>query len=105
MRPTAASSERGTRGRSPMDAIDAASGPLLEARGICKNFGGVKALDRVDLAVGPGEVVGLIGPNGAGKTTMFNVICGLAPSAGRVRFKGDDITGLPPHRICLRGIA
>ena len=79
--------------------------PLLDARGISKNFGGVQALDRVDLAVHRGEVVGLIGPNGAGKTTMFNVICGLAPTAGRVRFKDGDITGLPPHRICLRGIA
>ena len=79
--------------------------PLLDARGICRNFGGVRALDHVDLAVYRGEVVGLIGPNGAGKTTMFNVICGLAPSAGRVRFKDEDITGLPPHRICRRGIA
>lgn len=59
----------------------------------------------MDLAVGPGEVVGLIGPNGAGKTTMFNVICGLAPTAGTVLFKGEDLTGLPPHRICRRGIA
>jgi branched-chain amino acid transport system ATP-binding protein len=79
--------------------------PLLEARGITKHFGGVHALDRVDLTVGPGEVVGLIGPNGAGKTTMFNVICGLPPTAGRVLFKSADITGLPPHQICRRGIA
>ena len=79
--------------------------PLLDARGITKNFGGVQALDRVDLTVHRGEVVGLIGPNGAGKTTMFNVICGLTPTAGRVHFKGGDITGLPPHRICRRGIA
>jgi branched-chain amino acid transport system ATP-binding protein len=77
---------------------------LLDARGISKNFGGVQALDRVDLTVHRGEVVGLIGPNGAGKTTMFNVICGLTPTAGRVRFKGGDITGLPPHRICRHGI-
>ncbi|HEY8202584.1 MAG TPA: ABC transporter ATP-binding protein [Actinomycetota bacterium] len=79
--------------------------PLLDARGVSKNFGGVQALDRVDLTVGRGEVVGLIGPNGAGKTTMFNVICGLAPTAGRVHFRGWDITGLPPHQICRRGIA
>jgi branched-chain amino acid transport system ATP-binding protein len=78
---------------------------LLEARGIRKSFGGVQALDGVDLTVRRGEVVGLIGPNGAGKTTMFNVICGLSPTAGRVRFKGVDITGLPPHRICRQGIA
>ena len=78
---------------------------LLDARGISKNFGGVQALDRVDLSVRGGEVLGLIGPNGAGKTTMFNVICGLPPTAGRIQFKGGDITGLPPHAICRRGIA
>jgi ABC-type branched-subunit amino acid transport system ATPase component len=78
---------------------------LLDAQGISKNFGGVQALDRVDLSVRRGEVLGLIGPNGAGKTTMFNVLCGLPPTAGRIHFKGGDITGLPPHRICRRGIA
>jgi branched-chain amino acid transport system ATP-binding protein len=79
--------------------------PLLDARGISKNFGGVQALDRVDLSVNAGEVVGLIGPNGAGKTTLFNVICGLRPTTGRIHFQGEDITGLPPHAICRRGIA
>ena len=79
--------------------------PLLDARGISKNFGGVQALDRVDLSVGAGEVVGLIGPNGAGKTTLFNVLCGLRPTSGRVHFRGEDITGLPPHAICRRGVA
>ena len=78
---------------------------LLEARGISKHFGGVQALDGVDLAVERGEVVGLIGPNGAGKTTLFNVICGLRPTAGRVLFKGEEITGLAPHQICHRGLA
>ena len=80
-------------------------GPLLEAQGISKNFGGVQALDRIDISVKSGDVVGLIGPNGAGKTTLFNVISGLKPTAGRVLFKGEDITGLPPHQICRRGIA
>jgi branched-chain amino acid transport system ATP-binding protein len=79
--------------------------PLLEGREISKNFGGVQALDRIDLSIARGEVVGLIGPNGAGKTTLFNVICGLSPSRGRVLFKGEDITGFPPHEICRRGIA
>ena len=79
--------------------------PLLEARGISKNFGGVQALDRIDISIDSGEVVGLIGPNGAGKTTLFNVIYGLRPSAGRILFKGEDITGFPPHQVCRRGIA
>lgn len=79
--------------------------PLLQARGITKRFGGVLALDRIDFSIHQGEVVGVIGPNGAGKTTLFNVICGIKPSAGRVLFRGDEITGLPPHRICRRGIA
>jgi branched-chain amino acid transport system ATP-binding protein len=80
-------------------------GALLETRGITKNFGGVQALDRIDIAVDQGDVVGLIGPNGAGKTTLFNVVCGLKPTAGQVLFKGEDITGLAPHQICHRGIA
>ena len=78
---------------------------LLEGQGICRNFGGVQALDGIDVSVERGEVVGLIGPNGAGKTTLFNVICGLRPTAGHVLFDGEDITGLPPHEICRRGIA
>jgi len=59
-------------------------GPLLEAQGISKRFGGVRAIDGIDVSIERGEVVGLIGPNGAGKTTLFNVICGLKPTTGRV---------------------
>ena len=80
-------------------------GVLLETRGISKSFGGVQALDRIDLSVERGEVLGLIGPNGAGKTTLFNVICGLKPTAGQVLFKDEDITGHRPHEICRRGDA
>jgi branched-chain amino acid transport system ATP-binding protein len=86
-----------------MSAVD--SGPLLEVDNVSKRFGGVRALDGIDFTVGRGEVVGLIGPNGAGKTTLFNVVCGLPPSSGGVRFDGEDITGWAPHRICRRGIA
>jgi branched-chain amino acid transport system ATP-binding protein len=79
---------------------------LLEVERVVKDFGGVRALDGVDLALEPGQVVGLIGPNGAGKTTLFNVISGfLAPTAGRVRFGGADLLGLRPDQVCHRGIA
>ena len=66
---------------------------MLEARGLSKHFGGVLALDGLDLAVAPNEILGLIGPNGSGKTTFFNVITGIyAADAGRVTFDGADVT-------------
>ncbi len=80
--------------------------PLLEVEQVAKDFGGVRALDGVDLALEPRQVVGLIGPNGAGKTTLFNVISGVfPPTAGRVRFRGEDLAGLRPDQVCRRGIA
>jgi branched-chain amino acid transport system ATP-binding protein len=80
--------------------------PLLEVQGVSKHFGGVRALDGVSLAVEAGQLVGLIGPNGAGKTTLFNVVAGaIMPDAGRVVFRGHDITGRPPHAVCHAGIA
>jgi branched-chain amino acid transport system ATP-binding protein len=79
---------------------------LLEVERVDKRFGGVRALDAVTLTVEAGQLVGLIGPNGAGKTTLFNVVAGtLRPDGGRVRFRGRDITGLPPHAVCHAGIA
>ena len=79
--------------------------PLLEASGISKRFGGVLALGDVSIDVGDGEAVGLVGPNGAGKTTFFNCLLGLVrPDAGRVAFKGQDLTGLPIHRRARLGI-
>ncbi len=79
---------------------------LLEVKGLTKNFGGLMANDHIDLTVNEGEIVGLIGPNGAGKTTLFNCIAGFyPPSGGSVRFKGEEISGLPANDICLRGIA
>ncbi len=80
--------------------------PILEGEGVTRYFGGLAAVSRVDFHVEQGEIVGLIGPNGAGKTTLFNVISGaLVPSAGVIRFRGRDITGLKPHQICKIGLA
>lgn len=79
---------------------------LLAINDLSKYFGGLAALNRVDLQVNEGDILGLIGPNGAGKTTLFNVVTGLfPPSSGRVFFTGEDITGLKPHLICLKGIS
>jgi branched-chain amino acid transport system ATP-binding protein len=78
---------------------------MLKAESVVKNFGGLKAVDRCSFEVEKGSIVGLIGPNGAGKTTLFNVITGMyKPDAGRVRFKGKEISGLRPDEICHRGI-
>ena len=79
---------------------------LLEAHGLAKRFGGINALNGVDLHLREGELVGMIGPNGSGKTTLFNVITGIyRPDRGSVAVEGKPITGLPPHRISRLGIA
>jgi ABC-type branched-subunit amino acid transport system ATPase component len=79
---------------------------VLETQGLCKNFGGVRALQNLDTGFRAGEIGGLIGPNGSGKTTTFNVITGMqSPSGGRVSFEGHDVTGWGPDKICDRGIA
>jgi len=78
---------------------------MLEVREVSKYFGGLEALQRVSLNVDKGSVLGVIGPNGAGKTTLFNVIAGnLKPDGGSIIFKGEDIAGLAPHKICERGL-
>ena len=78
---------------------------LLELLEVTKRFGGLVACDRVNLEVNKGEIVGLIGPNGAGKTTLFNCITGYyGPSSGSIRFRGEDITGLPPDQVSHKGI-
>jgi branched-chain amino acid transport system ATP-binding protein len=79
---------------------------LLILEEISKSFGGIKALDDMSFTVRENEVVGIIGLNGSGKTTSVNVITGFVkPDCGHVRFKGNEITGLPPHRIATLGIA
>jgi branched-chain amino acid transport system ATP-binding protein len=78
---------------------------LLEVCNVTRRFGGLIALDDVSFSIDKGGIVGLIGPNGAGKSTMFNVISGfLAPTGGRIIYKGEDISGLKPHRIARKGI-
>ena len=80
--------------------------PLLDIRGLGRSFGGLNAVDGVDLHVDRGEIVSVIGPNGAGKTTFFNLITGLvAPDRGQVVFDGQDVTGLRPSQILQLGIA
>ena len=79
---------------------------LLEVRHLTKAFGGIVALESVDLEVEAGAIVSLIGPNGAGKTTFFNCITGLCPPTdGEVRFKGDPLIGLKAHEITRRGLS
>ena len=81
------------------------NGNLLVADKIRKEFGGLVASDDVDFTIPRGKVVSLIGPNGAGKTTFFNMLTGVyKPTAGRIVFDGEDVTGKPPHAITERGI-
>lgn len=78
---------------------------ILRVHELTRDFGGIRAVDRCTFEVRRGSITGLIGPNGAGKSTLFNLITGfLVPDSGRVFFRGDDITGLPPHRIFQRGL-
>jgi len=78
---------------------------MLETKGLTLSFGGLLAVNQVDLKISQGEILGMIGPNGAGKTTFFNLVTGfLNPTAGQILFQGKDITGLPPGRIAFLGI-
>jgi branched-chain amino acid transport system ATP-binding protein len=80
--------------------------PLLALDKISKRFGAIVIADAIDLALAPGEALGIIGPNGAGKTTLFGIMTGtIAPDAGRVLFEGADITRASPSRRCRMGIA
>src|ERR687886_468646 len=88
-----------------MTSGPADNGNILVAEGVRKEFGGLVASDDVDFTIPRGKVVSLIGPNGAGKTTFFNMLTGVyKPTAGRIVFDGEDVTGKPPHAITERGI-
>jgi len=79
--------------------------PLLETRGLSKQYGGLAAVSDLDLRVDAGEIVGLIGPNGAGKTTCFNLLSGFVRATrGTVTFASEDITALRPHHVAARGL-
>ncbi len=80
--------------------------PLLQTEALGIAFGGLRAVDGVDLRLDAGETVGLIGPNGSGKSTCFNLITGIyRPTAGDIRFRGESVCGLPPHAIARRGVS
>jgi len=79
--------------------------PILQGEGITKRFGGLVALDDVDVELEAGEILGLVGPNGSGKTTLLNVLTGRLPAdAGTITFDGEEIRGLPPNVICRKGL-
>ncbi|HTT09939.1 MAG TPA: ABC transporter ATP-binding protein [Burkholderiaceae bacterium] len=79
---------------------------FFEVAGLTRSFGGLRAVDALDLSVAPGEIVGLIGPNGSGKTTVLNLISGaLAPDCGSITLHGDELVGLPAFRIARLGVA
>ena len=81
------------------------TGALLTVTDLHRQFGGVHAVDGTSFTVPPGQITGLIGPNGAGKSTVLNVIAGaLAPSAGKISYRGRDVTGLPSYQVARRGI-
>lgn len=79
---------------------------LLKAENICKSFGGVKALNNINMEIADNQILGVIGPNGAGKTTLFNVLTGFnSPTGGKIIFNGADMTGRPVYSMSKAGIA
>jgi branched-chain amino acid transport system ATP-binding protein len=90
----------------PGKTREGTSAPVLRTEDLTIRFGGLTALDGVDLEIARGEVRAIIGPNGAGKSTFFNCVTGvLRPNSGRILLNGEDVTGLSPDRISRKGIA
>ena len=86
--------------------VEQANGPLLKLTKVSKHFGGLAAVQDLDLEVLPKEIISVIGPNGAGKTTVFNLITGIyRPSAGDILLAGRSLSGLSPDKVLKRGIA
>jgi branched-chain amino acid transport system ATP-binding protein len=91
--------------RSQPEAVRTGTGPLLELSGVTKRFGGLVAVQDVNLIIHPREIISVIGPNGAGKTTVFNLITGIyKPTSGDIRLEGHSIAGISPDQIVTRGI-
>jgi ABC-type branched-subunit amino acid transport system ATPase component len=85
--------------------MTSAAQPILSIQGVSKAFGGIQAVQDCSFDVAPGLITGLIGPNGAGKTTVFNLITGfLRADTGSIRHRGEEIAGLPPHRVEAKGV-
>lgn len=79
---------------------------ILRASGVCKYFGGLKAVEHVDMEIAKGDIFGIIGPNGAGKTTFFNICTGIySPTKGSVYLDGQEVSGLSPDQVAARGMA
>ena len=79
---------------------------MLEVRGVTKRYGGLSAISDLSFDLHKGEVFGVIGPNGAGKTTLLNLMTGYSsPSAGSIKFEGEELAGQPPYAVCHKGIA
>jgi len=79
---------------------------ILEAEGLSIGFGGVRAIDGVNISIAAGQVFSIIGPNGSGKTTLLNLVSGIyTPQDGAIRFSGESVTGFPPDRLARRGLS
>jgi len=79
---------------------------ILKVESLCKSFGGLRAVNSLDIEVNEGEIFGIIGPNGSGKTTSLNLFTGfLKPNSGKITFRGDDITGMARYKVCQKGMA
>jgi branched-chain amino acid transport system permease protein len=104
--PSAGATPRPVITSAPARRVDTPfTGPLLETRGLSRSFGGLMANRDIDFAVSPGELRGVIGPNGAGKSTFFKMLTSeLAPSSGRILFRGRDITGMDVADVCQLGL-
>jgi branched-chain amino acid transport system ATP-binding protein len=95
-----------TRGGDRLVLAGESAGPVLECRSVERRFGGIVALNGIDMRIERGEIFGLVGPNGCGKTTLTNAITGFyPPQRGRILLNGRDITGLAPHYIATLGVA